>query len=360
MILHVPANAILDKLTLDTQVFVSNGFCFQSKPFEALKKLVTAGRLSLVMTDITAHEVRARIRKQVTEELLRHRQFVNETSSLHNSSLAEVKTLMTKLSDDTVVQDLLTQFEAFLHETKATIIPATSLAGDEVFAKYFAGEPPFGDAQNKKAEFPDAFAIQALAEWAEEQDAELFVVSNDKLFRDGCAAYPRLHPYQTLPNVLDAVASDDEALSDFLRTQSLVHLAEIQKDASQQFADLGFWVEDEDGDVEVEVTDCLIDGEPEILEIDEHEALLLFRFDCHYNAELSYNDSATASYDEGELMYVERRDESVKRQQELEVEVRVSFDPKDLDTVDISDVSVTAPSKGFGIETEHNFGWPWK
>ena len=59
-------------------------------------------------------------------------------------------------------------------------------------------------------------------------------------------------------------------------------------------------------------------------------------------------------------MYVEHRDESVERQQELEVEVRVSFDRKDLDAVELLDITLTAPSKGFGIETEHNFGWPWK
>ena len=353
-------NTIIDTLALDTQVFVASGFCFTSKSFESLKKLILSGRLALVMADITVSEVKARIRQAVADELLLHRQFVNKASALHNSSIAEVQTLMTKLKDKAIAKDLIAQFDAFLKETKATILPATSLSGDEIFEKYFAGEPPFGDAQNKKSEFPDAFAVQALGEWADDNDTEMFVVSDDKLFREACDTFPKLHSHATLAKVLDQVASDNEQLATFLREQAPVHLKYIAKRASEEFESLGFWVDDEDGDADIEVTECTLDGEPEILEIDEDEAVLQLNFLCEYDAELSYSDSSTASYDEGDLVYVEHRDETVHRQRELEVEVRLSFDRKDLSDTEVLEVNLASPSKGFGIETRDSHGWPYK
>ena len=354
------AQKIIDTITLDTQVFVASGFCFSSKPFESLKNLTQSSRLSLVMTDITVNEVKGRIRQTVADELLLHRQFVNKAAALHNSSLGEVQTVITKLKDKAIVKDLIAQFDAFLKDTKAEILPATLLAADDVFDKYFAGEPPFGDAQNKKSEFPDAFAIQALGQWADDNDTDLFVVSDDKLFREGCAAFDKLHPHPTLAKVLDEVASDDEQLADFLREQAFAQIAYIVKQASEEFESLGFWVEDEDGDAEVTVTHCAPNGGPEILEIEESEAVLQIGLVCDYDAELSYNDSATAGYDEGELVYIEHRDETMHRQTKLEVEVRLGFDRKDLSDTDIVEVSLTSPHKGFGIETRSNYGWPFK
>ena len=99
---------------------------------------------------------------------------------------------------------------------------------------------------------------------------------------------------------------------------------------------------------------------PHYLEIDKEEAVLQIYFACSYEAHLSYDDSATASYDEGDLVYVEHRDEDVEREDELEVEVRISFDPKDLDTVEVIEVSLTEPSKGFGIKTQNDHDWPYK
>ena len=110
----------------------------------------------------------------------------------------------------------------------------------------------------------------------------------------------------------------------------------------------------------MEVTECTLDGEPEILEIDEDEAVLQLNFLCDYDAELSYSDSSAASYDEGDHVYVEHRDETVHRQRELKVEVRLSFDRNDLSDTEVLEVNLASPSKGFGIETRDSHCWPYK
>jgi hypothetical protein len=50
----------------------------------------------------------------------------------------------------------------------------------------------------------------------------------------------------------------------------------------------------------------------------------------------------------------------VYRERVLEVEVQIGFDRKDLSTVYLLGVSLTSPSKGFGIKTYENYGYPWK
>ena len=354
------AKAIVEHISLDTQVFVATSFNFGSKVFEALKKHLATGRLALVMTDVTVMEVKSRIKQSVAAELLRQREFINESRVLHNSNLPQVETALEKLDPDAVGQELCDQFDTFLEETKAEIIEAMNLSASDVFEKYFAVQPPFGDVEKKKREFPDAFAIQALSEWAEYREKPTFVVSKDKLFRTACNESTHLIPKETLKEVLDHVASDDEQLAVFVRAETMKRIDEIEARAKVDFEDRSYYVEDEDGEAEVRVKKLTPAVWPEIVEIDKYQATLLLSITADYTAFLSYNDSATASYDEGELMYVERREERVSRDQDLTVQIEVSFEQMDPDSFEIIGISVIDPDDGFGIETEFNRGYPWK
>jgi hypothetical protein len=298
-------------------VFVATGFGFGGKSFESPKKHFASGRLSLVMTDIAVREVKTRIRQSVGQELINKRTYVNKSRSLFNSSLEDVQSGLKKLDAEVASQDLCEQFDAFLETAKATIIETADIPVGDVLSKYFAGQPPFGDKEEKKYEFPDAFAVQALSEWAEDHDTSTFVVSGDELFQRACAECAQLIPKNTINEVLDHVASDDEQLATFVRTEIMKRIDEIAKQAKSEFEDRYYWVEDEDGDAEVVVT-RVAPNEPEILEIDKEEALVEITIEAHYKAYLSYNDSATGSYDEGTLICAERRDEEVEDDQELD------------------------------------------
>jgi hypothetical protein len=72
------------------------------------------------------------------------------------------------------------------------------------------------------------------------------------------------------------------------------------------------------------------------------------------------DDSATASYDEGDLVYVEHRDEEVEREVELTVEIEASYEQMDPSSFEILGISLVEPPDGFGIETQNNYEWPYK
>jgi hypothetical protein len=351
---------VVETISLDTQVFVATGFGFSGKSFEALKKHLASGRLSLVMTDIAVREVKSRIKQSVAAELANQRKYVSEASALFNSSLPDVQAGLKKLDSDVVSKDLCDQFDAFLRQTKARIINAGDLSIGDVLDKYFAAEPPFGDSEKKKHEFPDAFAVQALAEWAEDRNVPMFVVSKDKLFQDACGACSHLIPKSTINEVLDHVASDDEQLAKFVRAETMKRISEIVAKAKAEFEDRYYWVEDQNGDAQVEIINLDPDDEPEIIDIGKEGALLQLSIAAVYKADLSYDDSATASYDEGTLVYVEHRNEEVEREQELTVEIEAAYEQMDPDSFEIIGVSLISPSDGFGIETEDAHDWPYK
>jgi len=353
-------NIIVEAVSLDTQVFVATGFGFNGKSFQALKKHLAEGRLRLVMTTITVNEVKARIRQAVGDELVKHRTFIKEASALFNSSLPAVQTTVTKLDPEAVAKDLLDQFDAFLAETKATILDVAEVSVGDIFEHYFTAAPPFGNKETKKHEFPDAFAIKALGEYAEENELPVFVVSGDALFQEACAAFAQLVPKHTIVEVLDQVASDDAGLAAFVRAETLKRIGPVTAEAKHDFEDRFYWVEDENGDATVEITKLTPADEPEILTIDKETATLQWSLDAEYKADLSYDDSATAVYSEGDLMYVEHRDEEVERDVELVVEIEVSFEPMNPDSFKIVSTSLTEPSDGFGIETQNNYDWPYK
>ncbi len=358
------AASIVETISIDTQVFVATGYGFTSKTFQSLKNHFASERLKLVMTDITVREVHNRIKQSVDEELLLHRQFVKKAKALFNSSMPAVKISVTKFDPSAVAKDVSDNFDAFLKEAKAEIIATEGVTIGDVFDKYFEGIAPFGDTEIKRHEFPDAFCLKALSEWAQKKGLKMFVVSGDKKFHEACSKCTQLVAKETLSEVLDHVASDDAALASFVRTETKKRMSEITAGAKHQFQDRYYWVENMDGDAEVKVeTIDPIQDDPEIIEIQKNEASLVMTLDATYSAHLSYDDPATASYDEGDLVYVQHREEDVfDRGQQLTVEVKVTFDDMDPHSFKIAEIDLIEPDDSYAIETDEDYHdeWPYK
>jgi hypothetical protein len=145
-----------------------------------------------------------------------------------------------------------------------------------------------------------------------------------------------------------------------VRAETIKRIGPTTAEAKHDFEDRFYWVEDKSGDATVEITKLTSAEEPEVLTIDKGTATLRWSKNADYKADLSYDDSATAVYSEGDLMYVEHRDEEVKRDVELVVEIEVSYEPMNADSFKIISTSLTEPSDGFGIETQDNYDLPSK
>jgi PIN domain len=346
---------------IDTQVFVSTGFGYTSKSFQALRKHLESRRLRLVLTDITVNEVHAQIEHHVAKEMIAHRTFANAARALFNCSIPEIKTALQKLDAAVVTKNLCDQFDAFLAESHASVINTSELKVGDALKKYFAGTPPFGPAENKRYEFPDAFAIEALIQWAYECECVLFVVSGDKLFREACEKqkFP-LIPKETLNDLLDHIASDNEQFAAILRRETMNRIFDIEKAAKHEFEDRFYWVDDHEGDAEVSVIDLTPAPEPLIIEMDVDSATLHLDFTATYSAHLSYVDSSTSLYSKGKLVYGDEKEETVRREHGLTAEIFVTYKRMDPDTFEIENIWLIDPSDGFGIKSKVDHGWPDK
>jgi len=202
--------------------------------------------------------------------------------------------VLNELDKDSIVKGLIQAFDRFIDEHKADVIDTTENEAGPVFERYFAGKPPFGEASEKKHEFPDAFVIEALKEWTEDNEEDLFVVSGDDLFREACQECGEIHVKGALIEMLDHVASDDEKIANFIREQLEARAQEIGKQAAEHFEGLGFHLIDEWGDVEVSIKTVTLSDEPEIIDIGTKEANAQMVFKIEYDADISWDDSRSS------------------------------------------------------------------
>jgi hypothetical protein len=335
---------------LDTQVFDGASFNYQTRTFEALGKHLDEGDLQLVMTDITVREVHARIAGAVVKELELQRKFRDQARVLKSATGNAIKAALAEQDAKAIAGQLQNAFEDYLSEHDAEIIDTSHLLAGPVLAKYFAQAAPFGPGE-KRREFPDAFVVDALADWAK-NNGRLFVVSADELFRQACTERERLQPERELKDVLDQVVTD-EKLAEFVRQQLTSHAPTIAQKAKSDFEGLGFHVTDEWGDAEVTVTSIKLDEEPDILEMNDKAASVHMTFKAEYDADLSYDDSTTGTYDheEGRQLFMKHVNETVSDETDLVVQVEVEFDGLKPKEFRVLSIDLVEPSRGFGIRT---------
>ena len=335
---------------LDTQVFEAASFNFKTTTLASLEEQVEKGTVRLILTDITVLEVKARIEKTVLAQLEGFKKFKRNARVLRSSTLPEVKAAL-DLDDKSVIADLQQQFDGFIQRTKAEIIDTSALPAGPVFEKYFATKPPFGTG-DKKSEFPDAFAVNGLVEWTKNNAELLYVISGDKPFRDACQPHKKLDGYVKLSTLLNRIIFAD-AVAGFIRDQVLERIENIKEGAKQEFEDRMYYVDDEDGDAEMSVQSLELDGQPEIIDADDDSATVEVHFLGKFDAHLSYTDSSTGMYDNEtkSMMFMEHKHETLDKDEEFIIEVKVKFEVFDPDSFEIEETSLVQPDDGYSVST---------
>ena len=179
------------------------------------------------------------------------------------------------------------------------------------------------------------------------------MVSGDGPFREACDRSGRIETFEKLIALLDKVASDDEVLADSLRDEILGQIGEIQDFAKQEFENLGFYLEDEWGDVELEITDIELYDGPDLIDVCETQVGAELRLEVQYSARLSYDDSSTGTYDkeEGRRVFMDHVNETITSSAQLSVAVTATFSGRNIDGFTVQRMELTEPAGMFGIPT---------
>lgn len=197
------------RVFLDTTEFSDARFDMCNPAFTEFLRLCKKRQLVLLTTDITRREIKVGI-KLLAEKA--HQTVRDAAQAIHNlqePEVSSVKDLARKLKPSAFSDVWSLAVEGFFSECPAVILPMPRTAIEEVFDLYFERQPPF--CGSKKAEFPDAFVLQAIEAAANRSDDCIYVISNDSDFEAACQGSPKLVHLKSLSHLLDRVHEHDAA-----------------------------------------------------------------------------------------------------------------------------------------------------
>jgi len=351
---------------VDSSVFIGKNYRYEHPSFVALKDAVLAGRANLLITDITIEEVKAHIDDDISKSSQALKKVRGAVKILRNIPVLGESAIFNDIDRASVGEQLSKQFEQFLTDAKAITVPASEANTRFVFDCYFKSTAPFGEGK-KKSEFPDAFALSALSEWADSEQKDVCVVSQDSDMNGIEAHFSHLSVVSSLEEFLGKVTSYFEELAPLAQQLLEDNLNEISDILEERFRWLGFVLADQDGDVnETRVTEVgdisayLIsltpgsNGEPA-------EANFELTATIAYEADVSYDNLETASYDSEDKVLIpwETVERTVEGSEIVQADLRFTFNTAEPHNMEVEELDLHTP-KDVSVTTEEDDGWPYK
>ncbi|MCY1355644.1 PIN domain protein [compost metagenome] len=104
------------------------------------------------------------------------------------------------------------EIDEFMESTGAMELGTEDVELEKILSRYFSAEPPFASSGDKKAEFPDAIALESLEALVTKHGAGMLVVSKDSDWARFCEAAPSqdLHHVETMTSALDIINAAQE------------------------------------------------------------------------------------------------------------------------------------------------------
>lgn len=163
---------------LDTNVYIGAKYIFDRGNFEALKKLVVAGEVSVLYTSATIGEIKAHIQNDISAAITKYnRTLRNDMPVLNEDPIYNLKII----NENQAVNSVVAKLEEFVNLNGVEQISLNPLDAEKLLANYFNQNPPF--EIKKPNEFKDAIMINAIKKFQETSQNRVCIVSNDGGFR---------------------------------------------------------------------------------------------------------------------------------------------------------------------------------
>lgn len=315
---------------LDTEVFDSNNFYFDSSVFRRLVELVEERTINVHLTTITVREIEAHIVSYIE-------QGIKDIKALQKERTVKVVGLIPdtpfqlipkQFDIELLKQRLLDSFHMFLRAVRANIIPVEGVSIEGVFDKYFGVVAPFGSGE-KKHEFPDAFALAGLDYWCEQNDSAIFVISNDNDMHNACEVSESLISLKSVHELFDVIAREQTELYEFALGLFNQHKGEIEELLRDNFPDLMLFIDMPESEVfDVEILSLEIDKELAIEVRDDHATFDL-DVEVEIRAEITYADLIV------EDVPVLMHNEDIEKTLYMKAKVNLLYDHEDPDAFQV-------------------------
>jgi hypothetical protein len=330
---------------IDATEYIRHKYYFQSEVLRSLARLSKMQSIKVLITKLTLDEVRANIKKDVHESVRELRSIRNNTAVLRQVQPDVYAALGKELDAQHLSQQLIDKMEAYVDEVNFEVLDYGLANPSEVFKRYFSSAAPFGSGAKRKNEFPDAFAIQIIEEWSTQKQVSVSVVSADKGLAEVCENNSRLRYFERLEKFLDLAIRQDSVVAQMVDEYFERESDYVDQLVADNFEQLGFYVEDEDGDVEdVSVTNAMKLSH-NIIEVDDMSIRVIVDYQVEFNADLSYPDPDFTWYDKetGQVHHLEYLSEQVERMEEVEFEIKLDIDRAEAIITGIDDIQLVNP-----------------
>jgi predicted transcriptional regulator len=207
--------------SIDTNVLEGKGFDFNRGALNVLH-LQRPAWMTLQLSDIVEREVNDHRLRDLTEAKQKLDSALNH---MRRKAALDVSKVTAELEALAVVESAKNQFktelQSFILGFDGQILPTKgeTLASD-LFARYFAKQPPFEVVKDKKSEFPDAAALLVLERFALDNETLGLLISNDKGWRSFANQSEYLFCVSTLEEftgLFEAISEHSKELQSKLR-----------------------------------------------------------------------------------------------------------------------------------------------
>lgn len=344
---------------IDASIFIGQNYDYTGAVFENITRLAKAGQANLFVTDISLREVKAHIEEDVKKAVQASSKFKKDARILRNIDESPFKEMFSEVEEARAAEALLRQLDNFNDDAGVAILSTDDVAIAAVFEKYFRKSPPFGDGK-KKEEFPDAFTLEALEAWCGRNDEKMYVASTDADLKEYCKTSDRLIYISKLAEFIDVVELHDEVLSPHVLSLVEANEGAIKETISEAFCDGGFFLEDQDGEVnEVTVIDMDIQNVL-LLEVGRDFAVLEVEVETEFAADISYDDLDTATYDSEDKVLIPWHTirQTVTQTIEYTAIVNIAHDTGMSNFFNIESVKIET-GRQFGFSVRSDPDWPY-
>lgn len=328
-------------LFIDSSIFFRNNFQFLSSDLQSLSVRLALDEVTLLITEITIAEVKRHIKDQAREAMGLIQSFQKKAKILRNLPYFLSSPMFGAISGSQIEEDLLRQFSSFLSSNNIKIVSLDSVSPEQVFGAYFAQQPPF--SKDKREEFRDAFILEALKNYAEEEGILIYVISGDSDMKSFCESSEQLIYIESLAPVINALAItskvDTGVFASAACASVLQDIVQIVTDYLQEQEFCGI-----DDDPNVRLLDSVVSGlrplNERVFAADHRSAKCGVDFEFYVDSRYLRSVSVAPGLTGIHLEVLQKNERYLKV---LQVELFLSYYEGQIDTVYLEDYNLVLP-----------------
>jgi hypothetical protein len=294
---------------IDTSAYEEKNYQFGEHALGKLQELVEDEKLLLLITDVTKSEIKSHLRKLAQESASKIKKIQKEAKFLRNTPDLSCHGIFTKLSADEVFAIVDEKFIDLIEGGNAEEVSVSTVDPRIVFDKYFAREAPF-NKDSKKHEFPDAFALEAIKQIAEQRCHSIYIVSNDGDMKSYAESTDNLLYLNSVDEIIDLVLRNDAELSEpvnfadsvfeSIKDNLIIQAEDDLRDSEFYSDEINCW-DDEIDSIEVNSIEII---HKSLLNVTNEEAKYELVFECSIDAHYSLSDYDRSPWDGEDKAYV--------------------------------------------------------